>query len=77
MWKRRQQVDSEKIWSIRSHLRAALTEDVRGRLHRWWLERGAAETELCWIATAFDPGVLRIGFARRVPTYKRLMLMLA
>ena len=29
-----------------------------------------------WIATAFDPDVLTIGFARRVPTYKRLTLML-
>ncbi len=29
-----------------------------------------------WIATAFDPEVLTIGFARRVPTYKRLTLML-
>lgn len=28
------------------------------------------------IATAFDPEVLTIGFARRVPTYKRLTLML-
>ena len=29
-----------------------------------------------WIAAAFDPNVLTIGFARRVPTYKRLTLML-
>ena len=42
-----------------------------------WLERGAAEAELVWIATAFDPRwLLTIGFARRVPTYKRLTLML-
>ena len=31
---------------------------------------------MSWIATAFDPDVLTIGFARRVPTYKRLTLML-
>ena len=29
-----------------------------------------------WVASAFDPKVLTIGFARRVPTYKRLTLML-
>jgi starch phosphorylase len=40
------------------------------------LERGASEAELGWIATAFDKDVLTIGFARRVPTYKRLTLML-
>ena len=54
----------------------ALVEDVRARLRRSWLERGASEAELGWIATAFDPEVLTIGFARRVPTYKRLTLML-
>ncbi len=66
----------ERIWSIRSQLRQALIEDVRARLRRSWHERGAADAELGWIATAFDPGVLTIGFARRVPTYKRLTLML-
>ena len=46
------------------------------RLRHSWLERGASDAELGWIATAFDPNVLTIGFARRVPTYKRLTLML-
>ncbi|GJF10814.1 alpha-1,4 glucan phosphorylase [Mycolicibacterium cyprinidarum] len=76
VWERLQKVDSGQLWGIRSQLRAALIEDVRIRLRRSWLERGAAEAELGWIATAFDPGVLTIGFARRVPTYKRLTLML-
>ena len=53
-----------------------LVDDVRARLRRSWLERGASDAELGWIATAFDPDVLTIGFARRVPTYKRLTLML-
>ena len=76
VWQRLQQVDSGHIWWIRSQLRAKLVEDVRHRLRRSWLERGASEAELGWIATAFDPDVLTIGFARRVPTYKRLTLML-
>ena len=75
-WQGMQEVDPARIWSIRSQLREALIEDVRARVRRSWLERGAAEAELGWIATAFDPGVLTIGFARRVPTYKRLTLML-
>ena len=37
---------------------------------------GATEAEVGWTATAFDPDVLTIGFARRVPSYKRLTLML-
>ena len=57
-------------------MRAKLVEDVRRRLRKSWLERGAIEAELGWISDAFDPGVLTVGFARRVPTYKRLTLML-
>ena len=76
VWLRLQQVDSGHLWWIRSQLRALLVDDVRRRLRQSWLERGASEAELGWIATAFDPNVLTIGFARRVPTYKRLTLML-
>jgi starch phosphorylase len=76
VWQRVQQVDPGHLWWIRSQLRALLVEDVRARLRRSWLERGASEAELGWIATAFDADVLTIGFARRVPTYKRLTLML-
>ena len=77
MWQRLQEVDTGHIWWIRAQLRA---HAGRGRPRRGcaesWLERGAIEAELGWIATAFDPDVLTIGFARRVPTYKRLTLML-
>ncbi|MCU1693941.1 MAG: alpha-glucan phosphorylase [Mycobacterium sp.] len=75
-WERLQQVDPGHLWWIRSQLRELLVDDVRARLRRSWLERGASDAELGWIATAFDPNVLTIGFARRVPTYKRLTLML-
>lgn len=75
-WHRLREVDPGHLWWIRSQLRALLVSDVRARLRRSWLERGASEAELGWIATAFDPDVLTIGFARRVPTYKRLTLML-
>ena len=76
VWLRVNEVDGGHLWWIRSQLRALLVEDVRARLHRSWLVRGAPEAELGWISTAFDPNVLTIGFARRVPTYKRLTLML-
>ncbi|MGH3969281.1 MAG: alpha-glucan family phosphorylase, partial [Mycobacterium sp.] len=76
VWQRLQQVDSGHLWWIRSQLRALLVDDVRERLRRSWLERGAPAAELGWISTAFDAQVLTVGFARRVPTYKRLTLML-
>jgi starch phosphorylase len=75
-WHRLEQVDFSHIWWIRSQLRAKLVADVRRRLMKSWLQRGAAEAELSWVATAFNPDVLTVGFARRVPTYKRLTLML-
>jgi glycogen phosphorylase len=77
VWLRLREVDEGHLWWIRSQLRALLVDDVRRRLRRSWLERGASDAELGWISTAFDPDVLTIGFARRVPTYKRLTLMLS
>lgn len=64
------------IWELRRTLRAQLVDEVRRRLHESWRQRGAATAELGWIDEVFDPDVLTIGFARRVPSYKRLTLML-
>ncbi|WP_058046363.1 alpha-glucan family phosphorylase [Streptomyces roseifaciens] len=64
------------IWELRRTLREQLVEEVRERLRAAWRERGAGTAELGWIDGVLDPGVLTIGFARRVPSYKRLTLML-
>ena len=40
------------------------------------MNRGASEAELGWVDSILDPDVLTMGFARRVPSYKRLTLML-
>ncbi|WP_225732302.1 MULTISPECIES: alpha-glucan family phosphorylase [unclassified Nocardia] len=75
-WERLHDVDLGELWSTRNSLRATLVAEVRRRVRRSWLQRGAAETELGWVDSVFDPEVLTVGFARRVPTYKRLTLML-
>ena len=64
------------LWELRSALRGRLVDEVRRRVHAAWVERGASAPELGWTSRVFDPEVLTIGFARRVPTYKRLTLML-
>ncbi|MGJ7907007.1 alpha-glucan family phosphorylase [Actinopolyspora sp. H202] len=69
-------VSDSLLWELRSSLRGRLVEEVRRRLRHAWLQRGASELELGWCDSVFDPDVLTIGFARRVPTYKRLTLML-
>jgi len=65
-----------ELWELRHELRGLLVEEVRRRVRAAWLERGASAPELGWTNSVFDPEVLTIGFARRVPTYKRLTLML-
>ena len=75
-WERLTAIPAADLWSTRTALRGQLVEEVRRRVRASWLERGATEAELGWIADVFDPDVLTVGFARRVPTYKRLTLML-
>ncbi|MHB9858944.1 glycosyltransferase family 1 protein [Streptomyces sp. YIM S03343] len=64
------------IWELRRELREQLVTEVRERLRASWRQRGAGTAELGWIDGVLDPDVLTIGFARRVPSYKRLTLML-
>ncbi|MDT3445866.1 alpha-glucan family phosphorylase [Pseudofrankia sp. BMG5.37] len=69
-------ISDEVLWATRRELREGLVAEVRRRLRASWLARGAAAGELDWVDSVFDPDVLTIGFARRVPSYKRLTLML-
>ncbi|MFN2624530.1 MAG: alpha-glucan family phosphorylase [Mycobacteriales bacterium] len=75
-WEGVEKVPADAIWATRRALRARLVQEVRRRLRASWLLRGAAPSELTWIDTVFDPDTLTIGFARRVPSYTRLTLML-
>jgi starch phosphorylase len=75
-WERIAGVSDENVWTTKRLLRARLVDEVRARLRSAWRQRGAGDAELGWISSAFHPDVLTIGFARRVPAYKRLTLML-
>ncbi len=69
-------VPGEEIWAIRRKLRERLVTAARKRLRASWRQRGASDAELSWIDDVLHPEVLTVGFARRVPSYKRLTLML-
>jgi starch phosphorylase len=69
-------VPGRAIWDTKRELRVQLVESVRRRVRESELNRGAAAAELRWVDSVLDPDVLTIGFARRVPSYKRLTLML-
>jgi starch phosphorylase len=71
-----QPVTDALLWELRSGLRGRLVGEVRRRVREAWLQRGASALELGWTDSVFDEEVLTVGFARRVPTYKRLTLML-
>jgi starch phosphorylase len=75
-WEAIDKVTDADLWRVRTVLRSRLVDEIRRRMHASYLERGWSEAELGWIGAAFDPDVLTIGFARRVPSYKRLTLML-
>jgi starch phosphorylase len=75
-WEGIAKVSDAAVWQTRQLLRARLVEEVRRRVRQSWVQRGASDAELGWTASVFDPDVLTIGFARRVPSYKRLTLML-
>jgi glycogen phosphorylase len=68
--------DPARIWALRRLLRARLVAEARRRLRASWRQRGASAAELIWIDGVLDEDVLTIGFARRVPSYKRLTMML-
>ncbi|MET7856997.1 alpha-glucan family phosphorylase [Streptomyces sp. NPDC005318] len=75
-WDAADRIPDREIWDLRRSLREQLVGEVRSRLTASWRNRGAEPAELGWIDGVLDPDVLTIGFARRVPSYKRLTLML-
>ena len=75
-WGRAADAPAGELWEARHALRARLVAETRRRLRASWRQRGASDAELTWIDDVLDENVLTIGFARRVPSYKRLTLML-
>jgi starch phosphorylase len=75
-WERLGDISDEELWGLKRYLREGLITEARARIAASARVRGAAEAEMGWTAKVLAPDVLTIGFARRVPAYKRLTLML-
>lgn len=75
-WANLANLPDDHLWSVKRRLRERLVQEARRRLRESWRARGASDVELAWIDNVLSPDVLTIGFARRVPSYKRLTLML-
>lgn len=69
-------IPAAELWALRKQMRTELIEFARRLTRESMQHRGASPAQLGWVDNQFDPDVLTIGFARRVPTYKRLTLML-
>ncbi len=73
-WNDRSAVSDAELWGVRQQMKGELVAEARRRVAAS-VTNGAGIVP-AWIDDLLDPEVLTIGFARRVPTYKRLTLML-
>ena len=69
-------VTDADLWALKRRMRGHLVDDARRRMSAAWAEENPGIADPAWYRDLLDPDVLTIGFARRVPTYKRLTLML-
>jgi len=69
-------IPAAELWAARCEQRRLLVDYVRDRSQLQRIARGDPRDVVEASARAFDPGVLTIGFARRLATYKRLHLLL-
>ena len=74
-WNSKAVTDAD-LWAVRRAMREQLVHDARARTIAAWAEQNPGVAAPSWMDELLDPDVLTIGFARRVPTYKRLTLML-
>ncbi len=72
-WNALAEVDSRTLWALKRTMRTELITMARERLAASCANRGIPAD---WVAGVLDPEVVTFGFARRVPSYKRLTLML-
>lgn len=75
-WRKVSSASDAELWEMRRALRSRLVSETRVRLAESQRHRGASTTDRSDPRNALDPDILTLGFARRVPSYKRLTLML-
>lgn len=76
IWQRVEEIPDQELWKIHESRRQGLINFCRSRFKAQLEEKGALPTELREAQEILDPGILTIGFARRVATYKRATLLL-
>ena len=74
-WQRLDDVPDDELWAAHLQQKAALQNYARVRLRRQLARHGEAPHALAELGDILDPGILTIGFARRMATYKRAALL--
>ncbi len=72
-WSALAELAPRALWSLKRRMRSELINSCRQRLAASAAHRGQQAE---WAASVLDEDVITFGFARRVPSYKRLTLML-
>lgn len=77
-WERLYEVDDQLFWNVRQSIKTEVLRSLRDRLHQQCQRNGVSDAHFERLTRWIDPqnpGVLTIGFARRIATYKRATLL--
>ena len=74
-WERLDAIPANELWEAHLRQKRELAIFVHGRLRSQFARHGEAPSVLGELASALDPSIMTIGFARRFATYKRAALL--
>lgn len=75
MWDKFKAASDADLWKVHQQSKQRMIEQVRRRTRERLERLGAPAVEIARVDQMLDPDALTIGFARRVPTYKRATLI--
>lgn len=76
VWSGVTEIPDDELWSVHQEERKKLISWCRRKIREQMTMRGCGIDEIERSATALDPNIFTIGFARRFATYKRANLLL-
>ena len=77
LWAKLDDIQIEKLWAVRLHLKRKLVFYLRERVRDRWTHGGFHPVQVVSSGVMVNPYALTIGFARRFATYKRASLILS
>lgn len=75
-WDKIHDIPDKALWDVHTTLKGRLIETVRQTVQHQWAREGEDPSLLEQFRVRLNPAALTIGFARRIATYKRPLLLL-